>query len=280
LTTLEAIFLGALQGVTEFLPVSSSGHLVIAQALLGEQEPGVLLEVSLHFGTLLAILFVFRKDLARVVRDGLCGARMRLGGAGADTVMEAHPHYRAAWAVAIGTIPAGLAGVLLKSGAEQLLDSPAVAGVCLMATGVLLLLIPLAPEGEEAPVDPGRGLLVGVAQAFALLPGISRSGSTIAVGRFLRLGPETAARFSFLLAIPAVAGAALLEFVGVFRNGITTETGSLALAAGTLTSVVVGVVSLIWLMRIIRRGKLHWFGLYCLPLGVLVLLWTFLGGGA
>jgi undecaprenyl-diphosphatase len=182
--------------------------------------------------------------------------------------------------VAIGSVPAALAGLLLKAHIEQMMDSPAVAGVCLMITGTVLLLMRYAPEGLEGPVRPGRGLLVGVAQASALLPGISRSGSTIAVARFLRMGPETAARFSFLLAVPAIAGAALLEALQLARGGTVGATPPLALAAGTLASVVVGVISLVWLLRLIRRGRLHWFGLYCLPVGAAVVLWTLLGGGA
>jgi undecaprenyl-diphosphatase len=280
MNTLEAIALGALQGVTEFLPVSSSGHLVIAQELLGEQEPGVLLEVSLHFGTLLAILFVFRKDLCRVVHHGLAGALMRLRGASRDDVTDGYPHYRAAWAVAIGSIPAALAGIFLKSTVERVMDSAAVAGVCLMVTGFFLLLLRKAPEGREEPVNPGRGLLVGVAQAFALLPGISRSGSTIVAGRFLKMGPETAARFSFLLAVPAVAGATLLEAASFLRGGAETATPGFALAAGTVTSIIVGVLSLVWLLRLLRGGKLHWFAFYCLPLGAATLIWTLLGGSA
>jgi undecaprenyl-diphosphatase len=276
---LQAIVLGAIQGVTEFLPVSSSGHLVIVQELLGERSPGVMLEVSLHFGTLLAILVVFRRDLCRVAHQGMAGAKMRIRGVGREEVCKAYPHYRAAWAVAIGSIPAALAGIAVKTAGEGIMDSPVIAGICLMITGVLLLLLPRAPQGRECPVPPGPGLLVGVAQAFALLPGISRSGTTIAVGRYLRLGPETAARFSFLLAVPALAGAALIEFVHMMQDGIAGGTSAMALAAGTATSIVVGIASLVWLLRLIRRGKFHWFGAYCLPVGFIVLIWTLIGGG-
>ena len=274
----QAILLGLVQGLTEFLPVSSSAHLVAAQALLGADRPGVMVEVALHFGTLLAILIVFRRALLEIARDGLVGAWLYASGAGAEAVAERAPHFAVALAVLVGSLPVAAAGVLLEGRVKDAFASPGTAGAFLCVTGLLLLATRKAPAPRTARVGPVRGLVIGLAQAAALLPGISRSGVTIAAGYFLGLERRVAARFSFVLAVPALIGAALWEARGTVSNmGASGGPGtdSLihlgALAAGTLVSALVGMACLLLLLRVVERGRLHWFAAYCLPAGLLMM---------
>lgn len=267
---LHYILLGLLQGFTEFLPISSSGHLVAAQSFLSLQEPGILLEVSLHFGTLLAILIVFRRDLWEIARDTVRGIAMLCAGRSLADIADSAELFSTGMAIVLGTIPAGLAGVLLHDAISNLFGGGLViTGVFLTTTGVILLISQFAPKGNIDLVGPVRGLLIGVAQAFALLPGISRSGSTIVSGYYLGIDRSTAARFSFFLAVPALAGAMCLEGIRLLANrGDLPPIRPACLIAGTGTATLMGWLCLILLLRIVKRGKLHWFAAYCLPAGL------------
>jgi len=273
MSILQAALLGILQGFTEFLPISSSGHLLIAQEMLDVQEPGNTLEIALHCGTLMAIIVVFRRALWAVIRDAVVGLRICLARGGRDALAEGAPQFPVAMAIVIGSVPAAIAGFLAKTQCEGLFDSLRLCGAGLLLTGFTLLAMRWAPAGGDAKVRPQRGFLIGLAQAVAILPGVSRSGSTIVAARFLGIKRETAATFSFLLAIPAMFGAGMLEVVGMIRNG-TPHTAPTALAIGTFAAFATGVASLVLLMHLIKKGKFHWFALYCIPLGVLVLVWN------
>lgn len=277
MTTMDAILLGLVQGLTEFLPVSSSAHLVAAERLLGVQSAGVTLEVALHAGTLAAILLVLWRDVAEVVRDGLRGALLWVKGAGREARRSQAPLFGTAVAIVVGSVPVGLAGTLAGEAVGRAFGSLTIAGVCLFGTGLILLAVRLAaPEGVRQ-VGPGRGLAVGLAQVLALLPGISRSGVTIVAGRLVGLDRRTAGRFSFLLAAPALAGAAVWELVKTRPQAATDAADPLmrtgALAAGVLVSALVGTCALMVLLRVIERGRLHWFAAYCLPAGALMALY-------
>lgn len=255
---IEAIILGVVQGIAEFLPISSSGHLVIFEELLarcfGAQEVVVekmTLNVALHLGTLLSIVVVFWKDLLQLVhKTRLCVA------------------------IVIATIPAGIVGVVWKDTLEAAFGSPLLAGCALLVTA-LLLAVSQKFEQNEKPLDSidlRTGLIIGVFQAAALVPGISRSGSTIGSGLLMGLRREAAASFSFFIAIPAIGGAAVLTAADVWQD--PAGFGSVPpLAAGTLTSFVVGVAALRWLIRLVARGKLHWFAYYCATVGTLTIVW-------
>ena len=280
MTTWQGILLGLVQGLTEFLPVSSSAHLVAAQRLLDVHPPGVLLEVALHAGTLAAILLVLWREIAALAADGVRGALLYVRGAGRAAVEEQAPLFATALAIVLGTIPAGLAGVLAGDAIAGLFDSLTAAGAFLCCTGAILLASRWVPSGTQRRVSIGRGLLVGLAQAAALLPGISRSGITIVAGRMTGLDRRAAGRFSFLLAVPALAGAAAWELVRTLpvepaAGDPLIRTG--VLATGVLVSTLVGTVALIVLLRVIERGRLHWFAAYCLPAGVAMLLAGWLG---
>ena len=262
---LKATLLGILQGITEFLPVSSSGHLVAAQALLGLKSPGVILEVSLHFGTLLAILLVFWDDLLELIAHGWRGFVLLCRRKPAEISNRA-PHFFTALAIVVGSVPAGLAGVFLKDYITPFFEGDLTAcGSFLIVTGIMLIATRWALKGAVKTVGPGRGFLVGAAQALALLPGISRSGSTIAAGLYVGLERDTAARFAFLLAVPAMAGAVVLELAGASLN--SANIAWLPVIWGTAVAAVVGWVSLKALLPIVKKGKLHYFAAYCIPVG-------------
>ena len=249
MTYWEALLLGVLQGLTEFLPVSSSGHLVLAQELMGVARPGAALEIAVHLGTLVAVLWHYRRDVSAIARDVLVnGPLARLG-----------------WTVVVGTLPAVLVGLFLKDRVEAALDSPRIAAACLVATGVLLLLTRFARRREGEP-GFGHALIVGVAQAVAILPGVSRSGSTIGTALFLGDEPVRAARFSFLLSIPAILGATVLTV----KDGGFAASGELPqLVVAAVAAFVSGLLALVLLLRVLAAGRLSMFGPYCIAAGVL-----------
>lgn len=251
--------LAVLQGLTEFLPVSSSGHLVLGKELFGLRESGgVLVEVALHVGTLGAVLAVYGKDLLALLRDALGGK----------------PRYLLL--LLLGSVPAGLLGVLAKDFLEGLFEEPRVAGAGLLVTAGLLLVSDarrrrLEREGTVAGREVGvvDAVVIGVAQALAICPGISRAGSTIAAGLLRGLDAPTAARFSFLLSLPAVGGAALLEARHLDR---LPEGQAWPLALAVVLSGVVGFLSLRLLLVALAKGAFRWFALYCAVLGVVALV--------
>ncbi len=276
--TMHAILLGLLQGMTEFLPVSSSAHLVAAQALLRVDSPGAMVEVALHFGTLLSIMVVFGRPLCQIVRDGVLGGLVFLKSGSIRGAEERAPLFPTALAVAIGTIPVAVAGVAFEEAVERVFDSLWGAGACLCVTGLILLGSRAAPGARTDRVGPGRGLAVGLVQALALLPGISRSGITITAGCLLGVARGEAARFSFLLAVPALAGALVWKLRHGLQGALATASagertlGAGVLASGTLVAALSGIVCLLLLLRVVERGRLHWFAAYCLPAGVLMMI--------
>lgn len=278
---LSYILLGALQGATEFLPISSSGHLVAAQALLGVESEGMLLEVSLHFGTLIAILFVFRRDIVQLLRHFWRGTLICVRRGGIEALREDAPLFLTALAIVLGTVPAAAAGLLLHDQIEGFFSGDLrLTGVLLMLTGLVLTAGYFIPQGDSENVGPLRGLCVGLAQALALLPGISRSGITIVMGYLVGLERRIAARFSFLLVIPALIGAMGLELVRTSGEGgkgnLQLPPDAFALLCGMVTSAAVGGICLVLLLKVVQKRKLHWFAVYCLPLGAALVAIGFL----
>jgi len=252
---LKVIILGLVQGLTEFLPVSSSGHLVLAAEFLNFQEKGVAFEVFVHLGTLFSVLIAFRKDIYQMIL-----APFQLLSSEPDP-SEAKKYLRWDIGIIVGTLPAAVVGLLFKSQIEELFSSIILVLVMLTVTGIILLLSKLAPrENEEITVT--KSVLIGVAQAFAILPGISRSGSTIVTGLFLKLNRENAAKFSFLLGIPAILGASVLKI----NDLLTVETNHLPFTEmfiGMIAAFFSGYLSIFWLLSIVKQGKLEWFAFYC-----------------
>jgi undecaprenyl-diphosphatase len=249
------------QGLTEFLPVSSSGHLVLAERLLGVARPGLVLETALHLGTLLAVLWAYRRDLAHLLR-GLAGA----GGDRGEAV-------RLATALTVGSLPAAVAGLALRGWVDRLFGSLTAVGLGWCGSGLLLLAAACRPRGGRRLRDLRLrdALYIGILQALALLPGVSRAGSTLAGGILRGLEPEAAARWSLWLSIPAVAGAALAEVGGAWASSGLGGLGP-GLAAGAAAALLTGTWAIGALLRGARAGTLTGFGYYCLGLGCLVLL--------
>lgn len=251
MTLLEAILLGVIQGVTEFLPVSSSGHLVIAQALMGIDLPGVLFEINVHLATLCAVCWVYRESLLRLLKGAVSGDRPSLT-------------YIALLAVA--TVPAGLVGVGLGDLLEPVFERPTVAAAFLLVTGSLVWSIRIfAPRARSESPNAVQAIGIGMAQALAILPGISRSGSTLAIGTALGVEATRMAEFSFLLSIPAIGGAALLQIPNMAEAG--RAIGSLPLIAGFIAAAVSGVIAIRIFLAMLERKTFHRFAYYCWTAG-------------
>ena len=266
MTTIQAIILGLIQGFTEFLPVSSSGHLVLAQHFFGLKGDLLTFDIFLHFGTLLAVVAVFYRTIISILVSSIKGLRSIL--TGTDSCSQVYHNsrdIRMAVAIVAGTIPAVIIGLTLKDPIEALFSSVVPVLAALAVTGVMLLATFFVRPGEEQ-VGLRRGIMIGIAQAIAIIPGISRSGATISAALFLKVDRKTTGEFSFLLSIPAIAGATVLALKDV-ADGLSSLPPS-AIILGILASFLSGFFSLVLLMEIIRRGKIGYFGFYCLAVSV------------
>ncbi|MEM9657488.1 MAG: undecaprenyl-diphosphate phosphatase, partial [Planctomycetota bacterium] len=266
MTLLEIIIMGVVQGVTEFLPVSSSGHLVVANALLesfggSPVEDLVEVNVVLHLGTLGAVLVYYRREIARLLTSD----------------------QRVVPLLVVGTIPAAVLGVWIKKGipdetSAAILENPLLAGLMFPVTAAALVWASRQKAGDLTyqQLSVKQTLIIGTLQAFALLPGISRSGATIAGGLGVGLRREDAAAFAFLLAIPAISGAGaleLLEMLETYQATGATATPLATLAVGFVISMVVGLGALSLLIQFVRRGQLNIFAYYLVALGLAVTAW-------
>jgi undecaprenyl-diphosphatase len=264
LSLIEALILGLIQGATEFLPVSSSGHLVLAEALMKIKSAGVGFEILVHIATLLAVVLCLRKDVAGLI-TGFFTA-LRHGFRSRDGVRTENENM--AIAVIIGTIPAVVASLLLGSRLEEAFGRPDLTGGFLLITGATLLLTRFS-KSEGRSLSPGIGLLIGIAQAAALFPGISRSGFTIAAAIFLGVPRDKAVRFSFLLAIPAIGGGFLYTLVS--KPSEVLEFAALPSATAFVAAFASGCIAVFVLLRAVKRGRFELFGIYCLIAGAIAL---------
>lgn len=264
---LGVAFLAILQGITEFLPISSSGHLVIAQQLLGLNEHGIRLELVLHVGTMFSIILYYRTVLAR-----LAAGVFRL-----DRASLLYAGY-----VALSAIPAACFYLLCHEKIDAAFESARAVGGFLVFTGIVLTILRWMPSGAH-PVSAPRAFLVGIAQALALFPGISRSGMTIASARMAGVSSEAAAEFSFVMSLPLLAGATVLKFPEFLETpaaagaAATAASGAAAgaalpgwlLAVGALIAAAVGYFSLALLVKTLKGGRFWLFGVYCIIAGIL-----------
>ena len=279
---LPFLLLGLLQGLTEFLPISSSGHLALAEQLFGVRKPGIVFDIFVHFGTLLSVVWVFRQRILRLVLAPLRGGE----------------ELRVLGMLIVGSVPTGILGLALDSAAEMAFVRSWAVGLGLLVTACVLIIadrpnpptpFPKGEGGAPLPV-PGRGwgrgrtlaqltwrdaLWIGLAQGVAVLPGISRSGSTIAMGLLCGLRREDAAEFSFLLFIPAIVGATALKLTEALSDPGAHSALWGSYLAGTIVALLSGIVAIHFLMRFLRERRLTPFAIYCLGLGLLAILWHF-----
>ena len=259
---LIAILLGVVQGITEWLPVSSSGHLVLLQHIFGGSN-SVIYDIMVHGGTLLAVILYFWKDFVKMLKDVILSfvefPKKRIG---------SFEERKLTWFVLIATLPIAIVGVALNDYVESIFNNLLLVGVSFIITGIWLLSTRWSSSGKS--ISFGRSFLVGLAQAVAIIPGISRSGSTIATGMLLGFSKEDAARFSFLLSIPTIGGAFVYEVLGTPMNDVLTAPN----IAGFITSFIVGLLTIRFLLYTIKKGRFYAFALYVIPLGIITILYA------
>lgn len=250
----ETTILAVLQGIAEFLPISSSGHLVLGKALLGVKEPGIRLDIFLHVGTLFAIAAFYWRVIWRILREY---------------------DWKYVAKIVVSAIPAGVIGVLFKDQLEEFFSSPHAVGAALLFTGIVLLATKVLPKGEREVSFLGA-IVMGVAQAVAILPGVSRSGMTLAAARASKIEAAKSAEFSFLMSAPPIAGAALLEVLKAMKencpNCPSTETAWPLVIYGGVLAAVVGYFSLAFLLKALKSDRFWMFGPYCLLAGGITLI--------
>ncbi|NLE77712.1 MAG: undecaprenyl-diphosphatase UppP [Chloroflexi bacterium] len=269
LTMLQAVVLGVLQGATEFIPVSSSGHLVLAPWLLGWEPLGMLFDTMVHWGTLSALLVIFWRDLWEIATGWLKAVWAR---------DWSSPKARLGWFLILGSIPGAVLGALFEDFFEGLFSSPGAVAALLLVTGLILALAERRGEGDQGMghLKAPQVLLIGLAQAAAIAPGISRSGATISAGMGLGLRRGQAARFSFLLSIPIILGAGVLQLLSA-PAGADLAAGLPAMAVGFVAAACSGYVVVRFLLRYLQRGSLFPFAVYCWVVGLGVLAAMALG---
>lgn len=264
---IHAAILGVVQGLTEFLPVSSSGHLVLTEKLLGIEAGDLSFEIVLHLATLAAVCLAYRRRLWKIARAVL-RARIQVHKGRLRITDE---NLRLFLLLALATVPAAVVGYLFDETVEQAFSSPLVASVGLLFTGLVLFGTRWARDGRT-PLDWKRALLVGAAQAVAILPGVSRSGSTISAGIYSGIKQEKAAEFSFLLSIPIILGAGAFKLKEAAFN---SQPGYLAaLGAGALAAAVCGFLAIKWLLAVIRKNRFEYFAYYCWLAGAIGVILT------
>jgi undecaprenyl-diphosphatase len=252
MTIIQAIILGLVQGLTEFLPVSSSGHLVLMQKFLGISEGGLTFEVLVHFGTLVAVFIVYWREIFDLIKN---------------------PMQKMTYLIIVGAIPTALMGFIFKPYFEKLFESIIAVGISLVITGCILWISDnhLGGLKNEKNTSWFDVLIIGFAQGLAITPGISRMGLTVSAGLMRGLTREMAAKYSFLLSIPVIFGANLLEFKDAFSSGLQL-TGNLPYIIGTLVAAVSGVFAIKVLLKVLKNGKLRYFSYYVWILGIIIIL--------
>lgn len=261
---LKYFILGLVQGFTEPIPISSSGHLIIAQKLMGMEQNGLSFEILTNTASLIAILFIYRQTISRLIKNGIDYIRTRNPESKSDFMFIVY--------IVIGSIPAGIIGVLFKDQIEEVFASAKTVAVALLVTGVALWLIRnLRGVKREGDLKTKDAIIVGLAQAVALIPGISRSGSTVIASIAVGMKPETALRFSFMLYIPVSLGGLVM---GVSDIATDPQISALWLpyVIAFITTLVVTYYAMRWFMGIMEKGKLQYFAYYCFVVGILLLI--------
>ncbi|MFO8023154.1 MAG: undecaprenyl-diphosphate phosphatase [Perlabentimonas sp.] len=258
---LQALILGIVQGLTEFLPVSSSGHLELGAAIFNLKEENLTFSIIVHGATFLSVLVVFRKDIIQIITSLV---RFRWD--------EETKYFLL---LIISAIPVAVVGFLFKDNIERLFKGHiAFVGAMLLVTALLLFLTRYAPRKKET-INAKRAIIIGLAQTLAVLPGISRSGATISTALYLGVDREKAARFSFLMVLIPIFGASFLEVLSLYSAQEPSSLSSGALIVGAVAAFLSGLFACSWMIKIVKKGKLVWFAAYCAVVGVVsILLYT------
>lgn len=293
MTYIQAVILGFVQGATEFLPVSSSGHLAILKNIFGLSDVGITFDILLHVGTLIAVFVVYYKDIWGLIKNAV----LLIGCVCYNVVawfrnipvkydedkvrykkVLSNTYRKFALLVVVSTIPVGIVGFLLESYIESVSTGLLVPGICLLITGVVLLLAEALPGGNKTAKEMtfGNAVFVGICQACAIFPGISRSGSTISASLIAGLDREFAVKYSFILSIPAILGAALKSCLDIMSGDVTVEAGSTGMyLVGMLVAAVVGFATIKALLVIVKKQKFRYFSIYCFALGIFSIIGYF-----
>jgi undecaprenyl-diphosphatase len=273
---ISGIIMGIVQGLTEFLPISSSAHLIFIQHILNVGENNLSFDVLLHLGTLLAVFTYYIKDIIKMIEAFLLSISDIFKGKFIEEFKK-DQYKKLVWLIIIGTFPAGIAGVLFNSQIESIFNTLFYPGLFLLITGILLYISQRMNLGNRNIEKTGikDTLIIGLSQAIAILPGISRSGTTISTGLFLGLDKEFAAKFSFLLSIPVILGAGLTEIGDL---GVNLDANSYVYIAGFLAAFMSGYLGIKVLIKFIKEKSLDLFAYYCWIVGILVILYVFISG--
>lgn len=280
----NAIILGIVQGAAEFLPVSSSGHLAILKNVFGLSDVSISFDILLHMGTLIAVFLVYWRDIVRLVKDGIgiiadscyniyAAVARRRGQNIRYRKVICSAYRKFAMLVIVSTIPTGILGIVTKDVIAAVEKTLLVPGICLLITGVLLLICDLLPAGRKTPKQTtwGNAVFLGLAQGFAILPGISRSGATITAGCFCGLRRDFAVKYSFIMSIPAILGAMVLEGKEVFTSELAP--GELRnYLIGALVAAVVGYICIRTLLLVVRNKSFRFFAYYCFVIGAVAII--------
>ncbi len=272
---LNVIVLAAVQGLTEFLPISSSGHLVLMQNLLGMHEPELLLDICLHVGTLVSVWVVFWAEIRNIIATLIKLPGLIRSAGGLAPLLAENETVRISALIVVGSVPTAILGLVFRKVAGQIFGAVWIVGAMLLITGSLLWFTRrLQIEGRPVKTMGVKdALTIGLTQGLAILPGISRSGSTIAMALFLGIDREVAGRYSFLLSIPAIMGALV---IGLDPSLTHTTVPIGVLLAGIATAGIVGYAALKILLRMVKMGRLYYFAPYCWLLGLAALMWHWL----
>lgn len=271
MNTIQALLMGLLQGLTEYLPVSSSGHLTIASTLFGiDGEENMLFTIMVHVATVLSTIVILGGEIWNIIK-GMFGPLNN----SAQGLNRLNPDQRYVLNILVSMIPIGIVGVFFKEQVEAIFGSGmTIVGICLLVTALLLTFSYYARPRERENISLGHAFIIGLAQAIAVLPGLSRSGSTIATGLMLGEKKSNMAQFSFLMVIPPILGEALLDVLKMVKGeSLGAEIGWLPLTVGFLAAFISGCVACKWMIGIVKKGKLIYFAYYCAIAGVISLIY-------
>jgi undecaprenyl-diphosphatase len=269
---LEALILGIIQGLTEFLPVSSSGHLTIMSNLFGlEGESNLTMIVVLHVATVLSTLFILWKEVVWIFKDLFSKQSWK-------NYSGLNDGTKYAINILISMIPVGIVGFFFKDAVEEIFGSGLlIVGIMLLVTASLLAFSYFAKPRQRENISGWHAFIIGIGQALAVMPGLSRSGTTIATGLLLGNKKEKIAQFSFLMVIPPVLGEALLDVMDIFQNGFGTAMNGIspvALIVGFIAAFITGALACKWMINVVKKGKLIWFAVYCVIVGIFAIIYS------